>query len=767
MNARRSNVFAAIALGMKGRVILNAAKADDAPAEILLTGPVGGSYWSEDGFTAKDVTDALNQVPAGKRIVLGINSPGGSVSEGLAIYNAIKRRSGDITCRVDGYACSIASVFPLGAGKVVSPKSAVWMIHEPWVGTVGDAEEHRRSIAMLEANARVLAAIYAEHTGHTREECRAAMDAETWMTGEEAAEWGLATETNDEAVTLDEIKDSPFSRVPAALAPHFGKPINALAPFAMFRRTTPAPISNSNRTSQQPMNRIAILAALKKHGVNTPDNATDEVILAEVGKLVAAGKITFAEMAAFQAQPAPAPAASVPAPAAAPAPAPAPVAAATDPAVVARLQALEVENNRLRTREVAATVDAAIRERRIPSAARDNWIRRGTGGEDIAAELAQYPAALPGVEPIVEITDEAPENVLAGLQQMRGAVVSFMRGNDVSREQIRDGAAAIGRTIAKNRARLSGVLAATTHTISSDLKRVVILSDLLREFKRRILPLSAFSRVFSGIPLRTEGGTDEFVIPYYSLDAAASTDWNASNGYVYGGTTNAQVKKVAVNKRKYQAMDFGSDLLARQPYFNPSQNLMLKAEKLGVDVFADVLSVVTASNFGTPVKVTGAELFDYDDFVDIRTAANKSDWPMGGRSLLLDSDYEGNLLKDDRVARVDASGSDAALRRGVVGMISGFDTYENPRIPDNSENLKGFASFVSAILVGVAPVDPAPGVRHLLRAYEVVTDPDTGISFSYRYGGNAQMDRDESVIEVAYGYAAGEAKALKRIVSSL
>ena len=320
MNTRRPKVFAAIALGMKGRVVVNAAKADDAPTEILLTGPVGGSYWSDDGFTAKDVTDALDQVPAGKRIVLGINSPGGHCDEGLAIYNAIKRRRDDITCRVDGYACSIASVFPLAAGKVVSPKSSIWMIHDPWMATVGNADEHRKTIETLEANAKVLSAVYSEHTGHSREECRAAMKAETWMTGEEAAEWGLATETNDESVTLDEIKDSPFSRaktVVAALAPHFGKPVNALTPFAMFRRTTPAPISNSNRTSQQPMNRIAILAALKKHGVNVPDNAADDAILAEVGKLVAAGKITFAEMAAFHT----APAASNPQPAPAPAPA--------------------------------------------------------------------------------------------------------------------------------------------------------------------------------------------------------------------------------------------------------------------------------------------------------------------------------------------------------------------------------------------------------------------------------------------------------------
>lgn len=761
MNTRRPKVFAAIALGMKGRVVVNAAKADDAPTEILLTGPVGGSYWSDDGFTAKDVTDALDKVPAGKRIVLGINSPGGAVSEGLAIYNAIKRRSGDITCRIDGYACSIASVFPLGAGQIVSPKSAVWMIHEPWVATVGNAKEHRSSVDMLETNARVLAAIYAEHTGHSREECRAAMDAETWMTGEEASEWGLATETNDNAVTLAEIKESPFCRIPAALRAAFGKSSASIAPFAMFRRQTPAPISNAN--NQQPnMNRTAILAALKKLGVTIADNATDEQLLAEVGKLVAAGKITFAEMAAFHTAAAasnPQPATAAPAPAPAPATAPA---AATDPTLVNRIAELERVNAGLRRAEVERVVDAGIRERRIPAAVRKSWVDRGVRGDDIAAEIAAFPQQLPGEAPVVEITAESPESIEAGIMQLREPMEAVCRGNRVSPASIQRNAMAITKAVRAGGERFRGALNATT--IASDLKRIALMAgDGLEAFKRRILPVRIFSTVFQNVPLE---GTNEVAVPYLPLFTTAAVNFVQGTGYQFAANRQVDSRKVTVNKRKYQPFEFNSAELNRQPYFNLVKFIQQGAEQLAVDVFGDIATGITIANFANVAKAELPDSFTTDDVIDIRAACNALNWPTVGRALVLDDPYETALLKDSDLKNADKSGSDAALRNGSIGSIAGFrEIYANNNIPTNSEGLRGFATLPSAMLVALAPIMPGPGVRKQLVSYDVVTDPDTGLSFEYRYWGDATQDVDREVIECNYGFAAGEGAALLRITN--
>lgn len=166
--------------------------------EIVIDGPIGSSWWDDSGTSSKEFRDALDKIPKGTAINLRINSEGGSIQDGLGIYNAIKDRRADVTAIVDGYAVSIASVIPLAAGKVVSPKSSIWMIHEPWSFTQGNAEDHLKSAEMLDKHGEMLAQIYADETGHSKQECREAMKAESWYTGSEAAEFGLADECPDE-----------------------------------------------------------------------------------------------------------------------------------------------------------------------------------------------------------------------------------------------------------------------------------------------------------------------------------------------------------------------------------------------------------------------------------------------------------------------------------------------------------------------------------------------------------------------------------------
>src|SRR5512146_1553217 len=88
--------------------------------ELVLIGAIGKSWYDDSGITEQEVRDALKTIPKGKPIVIKINSEGGSVKEGLGIYNAIKDRRADISAKVTGYALSIASVFPLAASKVIS-----------------------------------------------------------------------------------------------------------------------------------------------------------------------------------------------------------------------------------------------------------------------------------------------------------------------------------------------------------------------------------------------------------------------------------------------------------------------------------------------------------------------------------------------------------------------------------------------------------------------------------------------------------------------
>lgn len=171
---------------------------EGATAELLLIGAVGGSWFDDSGILESEVRDALKEIPNGKPIAARINSEGGSVQEGLGIYNAFKERSADITAHIEGFALSIASIIPLAASKVVSPKSAIWMMHKAWSYAAGNSDDMDKASKMLSTNDEMLAEIYASATGKPIQEMRDAMTAETWIRGSAAVDFGLADETDSE-----------------------------------------------------------------------------------------------------------------------------------------------------------------------------------------------------------------------------------------------------------------------------------------------------------------------------------------------------------------------------------------------------------------------------------------------------------------------------------------------------------------------------------------------------------------------------------------
>ena len=297
-----------------------------------------------------------------------------------------------------------------------------------------------------------------------------------------------------------------------------------------------------------------------------------------------------------------------------------------------------------------------------------------------------------------------------------------------------------------------------TNTIDSALKRDAVLEDFMRDFVRRLVPLKAFSTVFGGVLLE---GTDEVVVPWFDQQSAASTDWNASNGYVMGDTSSG-MKKVTVNKRKYQSFRVKSSDLARQPGLNPVVLNQLNAEKLASDVLADILSAVTAAHYSGVGFTGAASTFDLSSVATIKEAAKT--WS-GRRSLILDSAYDGALLKDGLlIANPNLSGANV-VEGAVTPRLMGFDYYECPTIPDNSENLVGMAVHPSAMAIAFAPIVPNVEVAaHTV--YSRVTDEQTGISIEFRRWGNPDYDETRITCECNYGYVVANASGLLRIRSA-
>jgi len=298
-------------------------------------------------------------------------------------------------------------------------------------------------------------------------------------------------------------------------------------------------------------------------------------------------------------------------------------------------------------------------------------------------------------------------------------------------------------------------------TISSELKLNVVLDSALVALRESLLPINSFSRVFNDVPLQ---GTNKIAVPFYPLATDATSDFNGT--YSFGDTNAINSREITVNKRKYQALSFTSAELARQPYFNPEQLGFLKGRKLAEDILADILSVVTAANFGAAIHTGAASAFDSDDLISIKTVLDQSKWAKSSRSMILDNSYEGALLKDAGIKNAAAVGSASAIQNGRLPQIAGFDVVGTNLVPDNGENLVGMVALPEAILVAFSPIQPSAGVRANLTAYEVATDPETNLTIEYRSWGDPDTDTEKSVIEVNYGFAVGHAAALKRIVSA-
>lgn len=142
------------------------------------------------GVAAKDFIDELNAIDAAK-ITVRINSPGGSVGDGLAIYNAIKRHPAKIHTSVEGVALSIASLIACAGDPTTCAPGAVFMLHSPWTTGEGNAKELRKTADALDATQRGMITAYIEKTGLSDNEIISMLEAETWLSAEEAVELGL------------------------------------------------------------------------------------------------------------------------------------------------------------------------------------------------------------------------------------------------------------------------------------------------------------------------------------------------------------------------------------------------------------------------------------------------------------------------------------------------------------------------------------------------------------------------------------------------
>lgn len=489
--------------------------------EMVIAGTIGSSWYDDSGATSKEFREKFGIVPKGKKVHVRINSEGGSVQDALEIYNLILSRKEDVITFNDGYALSSASIILSAGGKVIAPHSSIEMIHEPWSMTMGNEEDHRKAAEMLSKHGDTIAGIYARRTGKSMAEMRDLMRAESWFTGAEACmnkladamamdsecpdcgheqcseceidsegnitcseceetnsahEWeeSEAEEEAEREMGIEDLRQkfsaldlTPFKHIPNHI-------FNMLRPKAQPNPTTDhQPISapansdggqRSTKPSNDIMNKTLILALLKKQGIEIADNASDEDILAALGKLgekpAATNKAESEELKAVKAQ-------------------------------------LEAEKKIRVTDKVTR-----LAENKIANDKLDWWIALAMKDEaGTYAQIEGLPTNRPGGEPIGG-TLTTVENKLEEIKKERVASKRFRMLRDqwdgiMSDALIRDQRMGLATSMQSPRGGGQRLYPVNSNTYSASLVTQFLLDGAVTKLQNLWAPLKVFSRDYS------------------------------------------------------------------------------------------------------------------------------------------------------------------------------------------------------------------------------------------------------------------------------
>ncbi|POH58912.1 head maturation protease, ClpP-related [Arthrobacter glacialis] len=378
-------------------------------AEVFIYGGIGSWYGVDATQFVADLADLDVQ-----EIQLRVNSPGGSVYDGVAIMNALKRHKAKVVASVDGLAASAASFIIMAADEIQMGPGAEVMIHDAWSYAGGNAEQLIDEAAHLDRISNSIAGLYASRAGGTSEEWRDAMKAESWYSAEEAVTAGLADSitgsksegTVDAFTEVARFQHAGRTKAPAPWMPPGPHPANRAAPspvsavvqeaadwlnttksraglppgteklaatLANEPHTPDAPQPASNTTEEKgpdDMSATVIKGLREQIGIPAEASLTDSEILA-----------ALAEALAEQAEPV--------APVVA---APAAGTVVLDEAAYQDLQAKAAEGSAARKEQLAAArtnlVEDAVNDGRIPPARREHWVNALESDPGMEATLA-------------------------------------------------------------------------------------------------------------------------------------------------------------------------------------------------------------------------------------------------------------------------------------------------------------------------------------------------------------------------------------------
>jgi len=627
------------------------ASAND-PAVLQIFDQIGEDWFGGSGISAKAFSDALQSVGPGP-LVVEINSPGGNVWDGLAIYNMLRGRQAPVTTRVVGIAASIASVIALAGDSIEMADASLFMIHDPSGMVAGTSEDMRKMANALDQHAEILAGIYTKRTGKTSAQIRAAMTAETWFTAQEAIQFGLADKTTEQlAMAACWHPRAVSPKAPQAVRDAINKGIaqfNAGYGADVITGETISkvqPIANGEIPDDDLVEEIVDWWGDNEAFLDAPENSTKNVETNLYGG--AAGRDWFRALY-IQTQQTEEPSdklstASTP--------------AAEDGATTAPTSQ-QTPHNMTESNTVVAAASSA------PSALDiDAIVAKAVA----AAFSAKAFTAAPAPEPVAPVRIENLGNAL--LEKHKG----FQAGNDRRKFLVANHSELL---------RQSAIHAPqNANTFASGLVVDYLADAVITVAATRLALVSAFSRNVGLDNLRPRASVQ---VKKYTTGTAAQTNptsWETNNDSTLAATA------VTVNQ-------ISKNFTVTQQELN--QGFMLSDLAAGsADLFAygisDVLTaLMTVANYGTAITIGTAANFDTSDLPAILAAAKN----YRSKNLILDGGH---------IARLQFSAATSTFPDSRLEMLAngrfGFDVIaENNRWTSAEANTAGFVCGPDAIAI--------------------------------------------------------------------
>lgn len=689
--------------------ITNIAHASE-PARVNIYGEIGTGWDGESGVSATEFVEEWNQIPRNQPVDVHIHSPGGSVFDGLAIYNAIAARRNNVTAYVDGVALSAASFIAMAAGSVIMPKTSRLMIHDAQGFSIGDSAHMREMADLLDRESDRIADIYAGKTGRSRKAMRALMQATTWMDGDEALKLGFCDKCTDLAAVSNTFDLSHFRRVPDALKP----------------TATPPPPANSGAETTQDTMKTHIIALLNKHGVKVADDATDDILNAELDKLITAKKVTAAEAAeARKPEPTPDPKNQV------------------DLSKFVSLDQFKAVENQLKAEKdarITARLDAIIANN--PDLNRDEWLPRALADEKILDSLTKLKPSTP--EPVA-FGGPRVTAIKDYLDEIK-AKKSTREGSTERLYFIRDNWNDLKNAEMSRLSRLPRNANSTSATVTTSMLNEVVTTVL----QNQLAPLNAF-----GLDVGVDGYKPLATVVSKKITAGGTVQTNATN---FEDTTNfvATAGAVSVTVNHYTGGGYLTDSELNSGY-RMMDWMVIKTSEFADKLWDVVTALFTTANFtGTPFTAAAAA-FSRDDMATIWGLIQKAPT----KNLVIEGNYFPKLFGTNTQDYNNELGDVRTVRWPGWATV-GYST----RWSAAGANVVGYAGAAQGVrIVAGLPLTSASVVRAGLQQSTLVL-PGIGIAVQVNEWGSLANRNDWLTFDSMFGSAVDDGTAGRLIKSA-